>query len=371
MQNVLGIIFAESHYAQVGPLTSVRPLGALPVAGRYRIIDFTLSNMVNSGMKNIAIVTHNNYHSLMGHLGSGKQWNLARKRFGLTLFPPFSNLDSSSSDSRIDILYGVLGFLKRSTQDYVMLSESNIICNSTFNKMFEYHIQNQNDITVACQEAQEDELNDENESFLILDENNNITNVDIGGNSFQSTKKYFGFILISRQRLIDIIENSKIRGKKGYLNNIVGRNIGKLKIKAYETFIYARKISNVNNYFAFNMSVLNEDVRKNLFKNKNSIYTKEKDTTPTKYLQDAKISNSFIADGCVIDGTVENSIIFRGVTIKKGSVVKNSIILQQNNIGENVYLENVIIDKKSIVRDNKKLIGTEDFPVVVPKGTEI
>ena len=139
MNNVIGVIFADSHYTNLEELTKVRPLAALPIYGRYRVIDFVLSNMVNSGMINVAVVTQNNYHSLMGHIGSGKHWNLARKRYGLTLFPPFSNLSSTGSDSRIDILYGVLDFLKRSKQEYVLLAESHVVINHTFNELFEKH----------------------------------------------------------------------------------------------------------------------------------------------------------------------------------------------------------------------------------------
>ena len=368
MQKVIGVIFADSHYANVQELTNVRPLGALPISGRYRIIDFVLSNMVNSGMINVAVVTQNNYHSLMGHLGSGKNWNLARKRYGLMLFPPFSNLSSSGSDSRIDILYGVLGFLKRSTQEYVLLGESNIVANETFNKLFQQHVKDKADITIAYQKAVNCEENDENETYIVTDDNNNVLSVEIGGNASKTEKKYFGYVLVNKQVLISIIEHSKVRGKKGYLTNLIGRNIGKLKIKAYEFEGYGRKISNINDYYNTSMELLNKDVRDQLFNKEHPIYTKDKDSTPTKYLSNSSVTNSFVADGCIVDGVVENSIIFRGVRIKKGTVIKNSIILQQSDIGENVKLKNVILDKKTMIRDEKELVGTEEFPIVVGKG---
>lgn len=368
MQKVIGIIFADSHYANVQELTNVRPLGALPISGRYRIIDFVLSNMVNSGMINIAVVTQNNYHSLMGHLGSGKNWNLARKRYGLMLFPPFSNLNSSDSDSRIDILYGVLGFLKRSTQDYVLLAESNIISNKTFNEMFQQHVKEKSDITIAYQGVSNCEENDEHETYIETDNDGNVVSIDIGGNVSKTNKKYFGYVLINKQVLISIIEHSKVRGKKGYLTNIIGRNINKLKIKSFQFEGYGRKISSVNDYYNTSMELLKKDVRIQLFNKAHPIYTKDKDSTPTKYLANSNVTNSFVADGCIIDGTVENSIIFRGVRVKKGCVIKNSIILQQSDIGENVKLKNVILDKKTMIRDDKELVGTEDFPIVVGKG---
>lgn len=371
MKNVIGVIFADSHYADLGELTGVRPLAALPVNGRYRIIDFGLSCMVNSGMRNVAVVTQNNYHSLMGHLGSGKQWNLARKRYGLILFPPFSNLSSTGSDSRMDILYGILNYLKRSTQEYVLLSESNIIMNTTFNDVFEAHIDSHADITVVTKEVDGNEVNQEYESYIYADEEGNVTGVDRGINIANAKDKYFGYVLINKQTLINIIEQSKVRGKKGYLMNVVTRNIGLLKIKKYRLDGYSRKISTINEYHDASLEMLKDDVRLALFNQETPIYTKDKDTTPTRYLSNGSVKNCFVADGCVIDGEIENSVIFRSVHIKKGSKIKNSIILQQSDIGENVELENVIIDKKVMIRDNKRLIGTEEFPIVVGKNKVI
>ena len=362
MKQVLGVIFADSHYAKLGELTAVRPLAALPINGRYRIIDFVLSNMVNSGMINVAVVTQNNYHSLMGHLGSGKQWNLARKRYGLTLFPPFSNLSSTGSDSRIDILYGVLDYLKRSNQEYVLLAESNIVINQTFNDMMEKHLESNADITIAYQNINNYPSLDAVESYIYTDDDENVTDIETGENLFFATKRYFGYVLINKQVLINFIEHSKVRGKKGYLTNLIGKNIGNLKIKAYEMKGYGRKVATVSDYYTALMEILNKDVRDEFFKIDTPIYTKDKDMTPTCYKINANVNNSFIADGCDIAGKVENSIIFRGVSIGKNTTIKDSIILQQSEIGDNVRLENVI------VRNNKELVGTKSFPVIVGKG---
>lgn len=367
MNNVIGVIFADSHRANLNELTNVRPSGALPISGRYRIIDFVLSNMVNSGIINVAVVTQNNYHSLMGHIGSGKHWNLARKRYGLIMFPPFSNLSSTGSDSRIDILYGVLGFLKRSKQEYVLLAESNILCNQTYNELFEKHVKENADISIVYQSIDKNESNP-NDTYIYTDENNNVTGIETGDNLAESTKKYFGCILINKQVLINLIEKLKVRGKKGYLTNLIAGNIGQLIIKAHEYKGYGKMIKSINEYYQASMEILNKEVRDTLFNSKTPIYTKDKDSTPTRYLSNAKVSNSLIADGCIIDGEVSNSIIARGVKIKKGTVITNSIILQQSDIGENVKLKNVILDKKVIIRDNKELVGTDDYQVVVGKG---
>ena len=368
MNNVIGVIFADSHYTNINELTKVRPLAALPISGRYRIVDFVLSNMVNSGMINVAVVTQNNYHSLMGHLGSGKHWNLARKRYGLTLFPPFSNLSSTGSDSRIDILYGVLDFLKRSKQEYVLLAESHVVANRRFNELFEQHKHSNADITVVCKTIEENEASDPLETYIYTDENGNVTSVEQGENLANANSKYFGYVLINKQVLISIIERSKVRGKKGYLTNLIVRNIGALNIKTYNFDGYGKMVKSVDDYYNISMDILTKEVRDELFNKHHPIYTKDKDSTPTRYLSNAKINNSLIADGCVIDGTVVNSIVARGVRVKKDCVIENSIIMQQSDIGEGVHLRNVIADKKVIVRDNKELVGTEQFPIVVGKG---
>lgn len=370
MKDVLGIIFADDHNARIPELTGFRPLGAIPVAGRYRSIDFILSNMVNSGIINIAVVTQNNYHSLMDHLGSGKQWNLSRKKYGLMLFPPYANSESLATDSRIDFLYGLLSYLKISTQKYVLLSESNIIMNSTFDNAIEAHIASNADLTILYQDVL-DNNNESNDSFIYTDEEENVLDIEINANYNGSHKKCLGMYIIDRQVLISIIENSHSRGKKGYLMNLVLRNLGKLKIKAYSSQTFIRKINTIHDYYQMNMEVLQKDIRDILFNADNKIYTKVKDMTPTKYLANSKVRNSFIADGCVIDGEVENSIIFRGVVINKGSVIKNSIIMQQSEIQNNTHLENVILDKSVLIRDNKTLIGTENYPIVVTKGKVI
>ena len=199
----------------------------------------------------------------------------------------------------------------------------------------------------------------------------NVVDIEINANYNGSTKKCLGMYIIDRQALISIIENAHSRGKKGYLMNLVLRNIGKLKIKGYKSKSFIRKINTINDYYRLNMEILNKNVRDILFNTNSRIYTKVKDMTPTKYLENSKVKNSFIADGCIIDGEVENSIIFRGVVINRGSVIKNSIIMQQSEIQNNTHLENVILDKRVLIRENKTLIGTEDFPIVVSKGKVI
>jgi len=370
MNNVIGVIFAESRHADLDVLTNQRPLAAIPIHGRYRMIDFTLSNMVNSGMKNVAVVTKDNYHSLMGHLESGKEWNLARKRGGITLFPPFVNGDTGTSDSRIDILYGLIGFLKKSPEQYVLLSEANVILNTTFNELFEEHVSKKADISVVYKKMKETDGSSVHETYLVADEKKNLLAIEPGNNLSKTDIKYYGYILINKNILISIVEQAKIRGYKGYFENIINRSIGKYNINLFELTCYSRRVTSINNYFGASMDMLNEDLRNKLF-NEQPIFTKSKDTMPTRYVEGSKATNSLVADGCIIEGEIENSIIFRNVKVAKGAKVINSVIMQECEIGENVTLKNVILDKKVKIKANEELIGPATYPIVVGKGLEL
>ena len=367
MKDVLGIIFADDSKTKIGDLTHKRPLAAVPVAGRYRFIDFILSNMVNSGMVNIAVVTQNNYHSLMDHLGSGKSWNLSRKKYGLYLFPPYSSYDSAGHDNRIDTLHSLLSYLKHSSQQYVVLSESNIIVNATLSKAFKHHVETKADITVLYEKVSDLSQITDRDSFIYTDTSGAVVDIEINANYNESNKCCIGVYIIDRVLLISIIENSFSRGKKGYLMNLISRNIGRLNIQSYETTAFMKRITNINEFYRVNMEILNKETREKWFNSDTVIYTKVKDTIPTTYLKNANVKNSFIADGCVIDGTVENCVIFRGVKIKKGAVLKNCIVMQQSEILNNCHLENVIMDKLVLINEGKTLVGTEEFPIVIPK----
>lgn len=367
MKDVLGIVFADEHTTKIGELTARRPLAAIPVAGRYRLIDFILSDMVNSGMINIAVVTQNNYHSLMDHLGSGKAWNLSRKKYGLYLFPPYASAESIGHDNRIDSLYSLLSYLKHSTQSYVILSESNLLVNATLQNAFKHHVKTGADITVLYETVDKNEIETDRDSFIYTNEKDEVIDIEINTNYNESCKRCIGVYIIDRNLLIHIIENCHARGKKGYLMNLISRNIGRLNIQSYQIHAYLKRIATIQEFYNVNMEVLDKKVRERLFNNEYTIYTKIKDTIPTTYLENAKVKNSFIADGCEIDGTVENSVIFRGVKIKKGTVIRNSIIMQQTEIEQNCTLENVIADKLVFIHEGKTLIGTKDFPVVIPK----
>lgn len=373
MTDAMGIIFSEKADIRLNELTEMRSVAAVPVGGRYRLIDFPLSNMVNSGIINIGVTTQHNYSSLMDHVGNGKAWDLSRKNYGLFILPPYISRESHNfSKGNVDILYGIDNYLKKSQQKYIILCEGNIMCNIDYRLPLEYHIQNKADITLIYNE--EPGLSNEELSrhvILNLSEENRVTNLEVHPKKPKTHNVYMEMLIVERSLLRLLVEECVAIGEHDLNMDLLLANIPKLNILGYKFDGYVGRIDSVRSYYSNNMNLLDEDIRNEMFNSKGRIYTKVKDQVPTKYLEGAQPKNSMIADGCTIQGTVENSIIFRGVQIKKGAKVRNSIIMQDTVIGENCDLEHVVLDKDVTVRDNKRLIGQDTYPIVIGKRAVI
>lgn len=372
MDQMAGIILTEDNEANMGTLTEQRAISAIPLGGRYRIIDFILSCMVNSGIRNVGVATQHNYQSLMDHLGSGKGWDLSRKNSGLYLLPPNVNRHSTGAPGDIDILYGASSFIRKTKPEYIVITRGNTIYNMTFNEVLEYHQAKGADITVIYnREKNADPKSLSRYTLLETAPDGRVTDIVKNHPNPEYDKVSMEAYIIERSLLINLIENSVARGLHDFVMDGLIKHLGELKIYGYEFGGYVGRIDNVSNYFSINMNFLDPDIRRELFSAKTKIYTKVKDQVPTHYGDNAKVVDSLVADGCEIDGTVENSVIFRGVRIGKGTVIKNSIIMQNSVIEENCYAENVVIDKEVIMTPDKKLIGQPSYPYVVEKGKVI
>lgn len=366
--NALGVIFANSYDNLVPELVAERTMASIPFAGRYRMIDFTLSNMANSGVDNVSIIVRKNYHSLMDHLGAGREWDLTRKRGGLNIIPPFAERSIKLYSGRVDALASVLSWLAAQKERYVILSDSNIAMNFNFNKLLEAHVASGADVTMVYNRA---EIPDgaRNDNYTIrMDANGRVT--ELLSNDYRPGMQNLSMNLyvIERESLIQLVRDAAVRGLVYFERDILARNLSLLNVQAYEFTGYAARLADMKSYFDENMRLLQAGNVDQLFDAANPIYTKIRDDNPTRYIEGSKVKNSLLADGCVIEGEVENSVLFRGCVVKKGAVVKNCVLMQDTIVEENCSVEYVVTDKNVHITTGKQLCGTDSFPVFVAKN---
>ena len=369
---VLGIIFSNMHDDTIGELTNIRTMGSVPFGGRYRFIDFPLSNMVNSGITNVGVVTKSNYQSLLDHIGSGREWDLSRKVGGLNILPPFSNTHSGIYRGRLQALAGISDYIESHRSQYVLMVDCDIISNVDYREMIKQHIASGADITVMYQKldmARADLLDDT--TAFGFDSNGRINDVMIGPTVPGTYNIYQNVTVLSRELLCRIISETSQRNQISFKKEILQNSFDRCNIQGFENTSVSLNIQRRRSYFDANMKLLDPMVRSAVFNPQNPIYTKIKDEVPAKYGTSAQVSNSLVADGCIIDGTVENSIIFRGVKIAKGAVVKNCILMQGTTVNEGCNLNYVISDKDVTVRENRMLMGFETYPIYISKGSVV
>ena len=373
-----GLIFSNIHDECLPELTRLRTMASVPFGGRYRLIDFPLSNMVNSGISKVGIITHYNYQSLLDHIGTGKDWDLARRSGGIKILPPFitaydAKATNSLYNTRLEALLGVTNFISRCTEDVLVLSDCDAICNIDLSKVLARHEETGADITVVTKRVTEGNYNAERHSVLILDENDKIIDAaeyssDIKGAFDVSTN----IMVITRRYLITVLNDAAAHGYTSFFRDIIAKNVGKADFRAYRFDGFYSLINNLPGYFETSMKLLESDVREELFEiAERPVFTKVRNSSPTSYSKDAKVSNSIVADGCVIEGEVENCVVFRGVKVGKGTVVRNSILLQDTYVGDNVNLNCVITDKNTVIRDGRNLSGHESMPFYIGKGVMV
>lgn len=369
--DTMGIILTGDE--KIAPLTDIRANSALPIAGRYRIIDFVLSNMANAGIVNVGIATESNYSSLMDHAKSGKPWDLDRKNQGLNILPPnMEKQQYGTIKGNIDLLEGIRDYIFKSHQTYVILSLGNMIYNIDFNDVVDAHIKNQADVTAIYKDLS-NRSEDVIKHFTLFDinEEGRITDIEVQPYYPKSSNAGMEIYVLEKALLESIIDECSARGDVDFVKDALVKKMGGMRIYGYEFKGSLYKIDSLKSYYSTNMDFLNAEFRNELFNRERPIYTKTKDQSPTKYGDDAVCKNSFISDGCVIEGTVINSILSRGVKVDKGAVVQNSIIMQDSVIEKDVELNHVVFDKEVCITEGRKLIGQESYPLAISKGTKI
>lgn len=369
----MGIILTGGKNNRLKELAETRSSTAVPVAGKYRMIDFALSNMVNSGITNVGVLTQYSFRSLMDHLGSGKEWDLDRRNDGLFIFPPsLTGENSGWYQGSADAMFHNITFLKRSFEEYVVIAMGNCIYNMRFDGMLEYHQEKGADITIAYRDMTDlppEEL--VHLGSMCVDENGRIVDFQEKHNEPKFTTCSMGIYILKRELLISLLDECAAHGKYDFVKDILIKKLESLKIFGYRFNGYWRNISTINAYYRLNMEMLNPAIRNELFESEGKIYTKVKDEAPAKYNEEAEVTNSIVADGCIIEGKVEGSVLFRGVTIKKGVCVKNCIIMQGTVLDEDVNIENCILDKGVKLSRGINLKGTTKFPIIVAKNITV
>lgn len=367
--NVLGLIFSNVHEEKVRELTEKRTMGSVPFGGRYRLIDFSISNMVNSGINKVGVITKCNYQSLMDHLGSGKAWDLSRKREGLFILPPFGN-ECSLTNSRIDSLSSINVFLSNSREDYVLLTDCDVVCNIDFTDVVSSHIKNNADMTVIYRYGKlPEKMSDA--SVYTIDPESRVRDMLINPGADGECNYGLNMLLIKRQLLMKIVADCVSRNLYNFNRDFLQRNLSNYRIYAYEFKEFTQVVCSMNSYFDANMVLMLPKVRAQLFNSNRPIYTKVRDDMPARYGLGSSVNNSIIADGCVIEGSVENCVLFRGVHVGKGSKIQNCVVMQDSSVGPNCKLNYVIVDKDVVIKNDRSLLGFQSYPVFISKGSVV
>ena len=377
MKNVMGIIYTNKDDLSLRELTNQRSVAALPLAGRYRVVDFILSSMVNSGVRNVGVIMQRNYRSLMDHLGSGKEWDLHTRNNGLFLLPPFVTQETGGEYLGVlDALRANFDYLRRSKQRLALLTNSNMVFNMNFEPMIRQHEQTDADITLLYTKVRRDmELSSAGKhthAFLNVEKDGRISDMEVNPNAANYDTMYMNVLLIKRTLLMHLVDGAAAHGEHDINRELIQPAIksGSLKVYGYEFEGYYRRIETIKSYFRCNMDLLDYNVRQELFK-KSPVFTKTRDDVPAVYREGNSVKNSLVADGCVIEGCVENCVLFRGVHIGRNASVKNAIIMQDSEIEDSVELENVILDKNVTVRAHGRLIGQVQYPIVIGKNVTL
>lgn len=371
MGNVLGLVFSNMHDTTLGDMTKNRTMGSVMFGGRYRLIDFPLSNMVNSGISEVGVITKSNYQSLLDHLGSAREWDLARKKGGLYILPPFGNVESTLYRGRIEALYGAMSFIKHSRAKYVILSDCDVVTNIDYKPIVAAHIESGADITAVAHTGVYSSDDIKTSTVFNVDADKNVTSVLINPDISGTCTTSLNVFVMSMDFLIETVNDAMARGNVSFERNILQEKCRELKIKIYEYDNYFSKLNSPESYFKSNMALLEPENARKLFVPKRSIYTKVSDNAPVKYDLDSKVSNSLIADGCIIEGEVENSVLFRGVKVGKGAKVKNCILMQGTVVGDNAELNYLITDKNVSICENHILTSSPQYPMYVGKGASV
>ncbi len=365
--NVMGIVFAND--GTLGALTEKRTMASLPFGGRYRQVDFALSNLSCAGIHRIGIVTRHNYQSLMNHVGSGEEWGLEMEAGGLEYLTPYSSSSTSDYRGKLESLYAAMSFLEYGDDDYLIMVDAAIISNVDLLQVLHSHIESGKDITVVTKSGIADGHR-KLDLAIKLDKDNSVVDVAVDYPAPSDYEASMDIFVLSRKWLINQLQEHIARNLFHMDRDLV---LGlwkeqKATLNVYRFGGVALCNDTVEEYFQNNLALTKKEIRDDLFGRNHPVFTKVRDRVPTYYGENSEVKNCSVADGCMLGGAVCNSMLFRQVTVFPTAVVKNCVIMNDTVVGEGAYLENVILDKDVVVRPGTKLTGTPTNPVIVKRG---
>ena len=361
---ILGLILANTNEKNLPDITALRTTGSVPFGGKYRLVDFTLSNMSNSGVNNVGIITRSNFQSLMDHVGSGSAWDLAHRRSGLSILTPYGG---TSFATIVETLYNLHGYIEHGDEEYVLLASADCAYNMDYSKVFRFAEEKGADITIVCARKVVRNINDDLRCIVDADSDGKVSRIMATPVSEEECDLSVGTLLIRRAVLMGLIRQAMSESKYSFVRDVLQRALERFSVYAYELTGYCEIIDSVKQYFDANMKLMDFDVRSQLFDPRRPIYTKVRDDAPSRYGLNCSVKSSLIAQGCVINGKVENSIISKGVYIGDGAVIKDCIIMQDSVIGDGAELVNIVIDKDVSVGRGSKLQGSPNYPMYIAK----
>jgi len=356
---VAGLVFANANDHLLKKLTEKRSMASVPFGGRYRLIDFCLSNLVNAGITSVGLMTTGNYRSLMDHVGSGIYWDLDRKNGGLHILAPYMSNDVKRFRGTIDALDAASDYIKRCESDYIVICAADILANVDISAAIKAHVKGGADVTVVYHKGTLPP-NREDAMILSFGAEGRVEKITFDAQIGTELNYGIGITIISRELLSELVNDAVENELKSFNRDVLAKKVGELKIMGFEHSEFVTLMNGTDTYYKASMALLDRETRKQLFNPKRPIYTKTRDEMPTRYGIEADVKNCVIGEGCVIEGTVRNSILFRGVKVEKGAVVENCILMQETKIKSGAQLDNVIADKNAVIGEDMILKATAE-----------
>ncbi len=351
-------------------LNEHRPLATVPMGGKFRLIDFTLSNMVNAGIGNVGILLSSQSRSVLDHIRSGKEWGLARKRDGLFYLPADVEDIIHPVEGDIHSFYKNLLFVKRGHSPYILATSCDLVQNIDYEEVLHFHRRHNADVTMIYTQVPKGK---EKEGYVLeINDKDRITGINSKAEIQAGDNLYQRQILIDTEIYQHCVRRAYAKGYKDFITDVLKRNVDRLRIFGYNYKGYVKRVDSIQSYFETNVDFLDVHTWRDIFlQNQRHIYTKIKDEAPAKYMEESHVTNSLVANGCIIEGKVENSILFRKVRVGKNAVIRNSIVMQHSVVGADANLDYVVCDKNAVIQPEAELSGTRETPLCIGKCSVI